>query len=50
MRTHRQAGVWRTRGRFRLLNRLFTTLGLPLQKHPDKTFIGRVEKGFDFLG
>jgi hypothetical protein len=21
-----------------------------LEKHPDKTFIGRVEKGFDFLG
>jgi hypothetical protein len=21
-----------------------------LQKHPDKTFIGRIEKGFDFLG
>ena len=24
--------------------------GLNLEKHPDKTFIGRVEKGFDFLG
>ena len=21
-----------------------------LEKHPDKTFIGRVERGFDFLG
>jgi RNA-directed DNA polymerase len=21
-----------------------------LTKHPDKTFIGRIEKGFDFLG
>jgi hypothetical protein len=21
-----------------------------LEKHPDKTFIGRIEKGFDFLG
>ena len=24
--------------------------GLGLEKHPDKTFIGRVERGFDFLG
>lgn len=24
--------------------------GLGLDKHPDKTFIGRVERGFDFLG
>ena len=23
---------------------------LGLEKHPDKTFIGRVERGFDFLG
>jgi hypothetical protein len=22
----------------------------PLEKHPDKTFIGRIERGFDFLG
>ena len=21
-----------------------------MDKHPDKTFIGRIEKGFDFLG
>jgi hypothetical protein len=27
------------------------TLGsLNLEKHPDKTFIGRIERGFDFLG
>jgi RNA-directed DNA polymerase len=27
------------------------TLGmLSLEKHPDKTFIGRIERGFDFLG
>lgn len=26
-------------------------LGVPdLEKHPDKTFIGRIERGFDFLG
>ena len=23
---------------------------LTLEKHPDKTFIGKIEKGFDFLG
>ena len=23
---------------------------LCLEKHPDKTFIGRIERGFDFLG
>ena len=23
---------------------------LSLEKHPDKTFIGRIERGFDFLG
>jgi hypothetical protein len=23
---------------------------LKLEKHPDKTFIGRIERGFDFLG
>jgi hypothetical protein len=32
----------------RLLNQAFTELGL--EKHPDKTFIGRAERGFDFLG
>lgn len=27
------------------------TLGaLKLEKHPDKTLIGRIERGFDFLG
>ena len=25
-------------------------VALPLEKHPDKTFIGRIERGFDFLG
>ena len=24
--------------------------GLCLEKHPDKTFIGKIERGFDFLG
>jgi len=23
---------------------------LSMEKHPDKTFIGRIERGFDFLG
>jgi len=32
----------------RVLNQTFTELGL--EKHPHKTFIGRVERGFDFLG
>src|SRR5437867_579605 len=31
-----------------VLNRTFALLGL--EKHPAKTFIGRVERGFDFLG
>ena len=39
---------WKLRRAVALLNRIFTTLGL--EKDPNKTFIGRVEKGFDFLG
>ena len=39
---------WKLRRAVALLNGIFTTLGL--EKHPNKTFIGRVEKGFDFLG
>ncbi len=31
-----------------MLNQTFDEL--KLEKHPDKTVIGRVEKGFDFLG
>jgi hypothetical protein len=27
-----------------------TLAGLSLEKHPGKTFVGRVERGFDFLG
>jgi Reverse transcriptase (RNA-dependent DNA polymerase) len=39
---------WRLRRAVRLVNQ---TLGmLNLKKHPDKTFIGRIERGFDFLG
>jgi RNA-directed DNA polymerase len=39
---------WQLRGAVRVVNQ---TLGaLSLEKHPDKTFIGRIERGFDFLG
>lgn len=27
-----------------------TLAGLKVEKHPDKTFTGRIERGFDFLG
>lgn len=39
---------WKLRAAVRIVNQLLASLGLA--KHPDKTFIGRVEKGFDFLG
>ncbi len=32
----------------RAVNEVLGSLGL--DKHPDKTFVGRIEKGFDFLG
>jgi hypothetical protein len=39
---------WQLRGAVKVVNQ---TLGaLSLEKHPDKTFIGRIERGFDFLG
>ena len=28
----------------------FTLADLKVEKHPDKTFIGRIVRGFDFLG
>ncbi|ELD8091265.1 hypothetical protein WM620_005040 [Salmonella enterica] len=31
-----------------MLNRHFAQAGF--EQHPDKTFIGRVEKGFDWMG
>jgi len=31
-----------------MVNQRLAALGL--EKHPDKTFIGRIERGFDFLG
>ena len=39
---------WKCRRAIKQLNQAF--IQLRLEKHPDKTFIGKVEKGFDFLG
>jgi hypothetical protein len=39
---------WRNRKIVRELNQILN--GLKVEKHPDKTFIGKIEKGFDFLG
>ncbi len=36
---------WRLR---KAVNEVLGSLGL--LKHPDKTFVGRTERGFDFLG
>jgi hypothetical protein len=39
---------WKLRKAVRVLNQTFNDL--KLEKHPDKTLIGRTERGFDFLG
>jgi RNA-directed DNA polymerase len=39
---------WRLRKAVRVLQQTFAHL--KLRTHPDKTSIGRIEKGFDFLG
>jgi len=39
---------WKLRKAIRVLNQTFDEL--KLKQHPDKTLIGRVERGFDFLG
>ena len=39
---------WKLKRAVKVVNQLLN--GLKLEKHPDKTFIGRIEKGFDFLG
>ncbi len=39
---------WKLRKAVRVLNQELSAL--KLDKHPDKTFIGRNERGFDFLG
>jgi hypothetical protein len=39
---------WKMRRAVKLMHQILDTLGLRV--HPDKTFIGKVSKGFDFLG
>jgi hypothetical protein len=39
---------WKLKRAVRVLNQTLNELNL--EKHPNKTFIGRIEKGFDFLG
>jgi hypothetical protein len=39
---------WKLRKAVRIVNE--TLAELRVEQHPDKTFIGRIEKGFDFLG
>ncbi len=39
---------WQLRSAVKVVNQMLGALSL--EKHPDKTFIGRIEKGFDFLG
>ena len=39
---------WKLKRPVRVLNETFAEL--KLEKHPDKTAMGRIEKGFDFLG
>jgi RNA-directed DNA polymerase len=39
---------WKLRRAVTLVNQILGSLRL--EKHPDKTFIGRIERGFDFLG
>jgi hypothetical protein len=39
---------WKLRKAVKLVNEVLASLGL--EKHPDKTFIGRIERGFDFIG
>jgi hypothetical protein len=39
---------WQLRRAIKTLNQIFSALRL--KQHPDKTFIGRIERGFDFLG
>ena len=38
---------WKLRKAVKVVHQVLASLGL--QKHPDKTFIGRIEKGFSFL-
>jgi RNA-directed DNA polymerase len=39
---------WKLRKAVRVVNQ--TLNGLQLEKHPEKTCIGKIERGFEFLG
>ncbi len=39
---------WKLRSAVRIVNKTLNML--KVEQHPDKTFIGRAERGFDFLG
>ena len=39
---------WKLRKAVKAVNEVLGSLRM--EKHPDKTFIGRIERGFDFLG
>ncbi len=39
---------WKLRAAIRSVNQ--TLAALKVEQHPDKTFIGRISRGFDFLG
>jgi RNA-directed DNA polymerase len=39
---------WKLRAAIRVVNE--TLAELKVEQHPDKTFIGRISRGFDFLG
>jgi RNA-directed DNA polymerase len=39
---------WRLKKAVKVVNQVLGSLRL--EKHPEKTFIGRIERGFDFLG
>jgi retron-type reverse transcriptase len=39
---------WQNRKAVKQLNQILSAL--KVEKHPDKTFIGKIDKGFDFLG
>ena len=39
---------WHNRKAIKAMNQIFNQL--KLKQHPDKTFMGRIERGFDFLG
>jgi hypothetical protein len=45
---HPRADRWQLRGAVKVVNQVLGALDL--EKHPAKTFIGRIERGFDVLG